>query len=185
MKNRALKKCKDEQKAYADCVRGRGISLARARRSLLRRLRSRASRRAVRRPQVWVCRESANAMGACLTCVARRIAALRAGADTAAAPPLARRGHTDAAALEALKQRWVKAGKPNLSDKCVALRPMPRKTRLAAASCCLLRSLTRVSPRCPAQPGLLSARRVQKRAWCDHTLASHNTKTSRRLRHAL
>ena len=31
MKNRALKKCKDEQKAYADCVRGRGISLARAR----------------------------------------------------------------------------------------------------------------------------------------------------------
>ena len=108
--------------------------------------------------------------------------ALRAGADAAAAPPLAHSGHTDAAALEALKQRWVKAGKPNLSDKCVTLRLTPRKTRPAAASWCLLRSLTRVSPRCPAQPGLLSACRVQKRAWCDHTLASHNTKTSRRLR---
>ena len=74
MKNRALKKCKDEQKAYADCVRGRGISLARARMLASATPPQRASRRATHWPQVWVCRESANAMGACLTCVARRIA---------------------------------------------------------------------------------------------------------------
>ena len=41
--------------------------------------------------------------------------------------PRARSGHTDAAALEALKQRWVKVGKPKLSDECVALRLAPQK----------------------------------------------------------
>lgn len=29
MKSRAVKHCHDEQKAYADCVRGRGVSLVR------------------------------------------------------------------------------------------------------------------------------------------------------------
>jgi hypothetical protein len=40
-------------------------------------------------------------------------------------------GHTDAKALDALKLRWIKAGKPNLTEKCVKSWPTGLRSHVA------------------------------------------------------
>ena len=118
--------------------------------------------------QVWACRESANAMSSCLTCVPRALASLplppavalhltRQGCPLS--PRRARSGHTDAAALEALKLRWIKAGKPNLTLKCVTRAPGSARDAPARPCRGSSPSLTR-SPRKPTtQLGVLSVSR--------------------------
>ncbi len=140
MKQRAVQHCKDQQKAYADCVRGRTVSVVRpyapcaAAARVLTPARApglglpRVRGRNERLPQARASRR--------LRCALRHKPCAEAG--------LSRRGgassqYTDEAALQALKAKWLKAGKPNLANTCVPCRAVLWRAR----ACGTLRALTR------------------------------------------
>ena len=69
MKQHAVKQCKEQQKAYAECVRGRTVSVVRVRLGGGVATKVAIDRERATSEQVWSCRASAAAMSECLRCV--------------------------------------------------------------------------------------------------------------------